>query len=110
MDLPQIESIGQKWNLINKKDSLVEITAVIRNNLTGEIREHSDSLHIYDQELGPYYYTWEDGNYCCDCNRRMFFRDDLDENDEFNLEACSEHLYSVKLINPVTGKIFYQEF
>jgi hypothetical protein len=42
----------------------------IRNNETGEVRIHNDTLNWDDEACE---YMWTDGNYGCDCNRHLFF-------------------------------------
>lgn len=82
----------------------VKVLARIRRNDSGEVRSY-ESTSSYDDEVGgvnPYW--WSEGNAGCDCNRHLFFTKYDSEID------CSEGLYSVNLINPKTGEVFYREF
>ena len=112
----------EEWIHVKKlpphdKIDWIRIIAVIRENASGEIRER-ETDGILD-ENGPSIFIWEDGNYSCDCNRYLFFTygdedDELREVKELLLgddgAECGHERYSVNLKNPVTGKIFYQEF
>lgn len=84
----------------------VATIAEIRCNATGEIREHEMHEVLIDGDEQPNDYTWRDGNYSCDCNRRVFFNADWDE----NTDNCSEGLYSVRVRNKKSGRIWYSEF
>jgi hypothetical protein len=90
----------------------VAITALIRCNATGEIRQHETKGYVGEDESGPSTFIWEEGNYSCDCNRHIFFHvaggGDY-EDDEADIE-CSDGKYSVNLVNPKTGEVFYREF
>ena len=61
----------------------------IRKNETGEINVYEDDYWSGD-------FQWQEGNYCCDCNRRLFFEraggtePEWDDEDE-----CSKGLYDV---------------
>lgn len=50
----------------------IAVDVFIRHVPTGEVRAcRSDDL--VDPELGWSPYIWLDGNFSCDCNRRLFF-------------------------------------
>lgn len=81
----------------------------IKKNETGEIRHYEDTLIEGCDEGLPNIYIWEEGNYGCDCNRRLFFARVKDEDEDWETE-CSDGLYSVNLQNPSTGEYYYKEF
>jgi hypothetical protein len=81
---------------------MVDVIVEIRENATGLVREHDDSLADGDP------YIWSDGNYCCDCNRGLFFARAGGQQDA-NVQ-CSADLYSVRVRSKETGSVFYKEF
>ena len=86
----------------HKTETWVKIVAKIRNNETGEIREHkTDSIFCFEIN-SPLIFIWEDGNYACDCNRQIFF----DGGDI----PCGDEKFSVNLQNPKTKLYYYREF
>jgi hypothetical protein len=89
----------------------VECIAEIRNNETGEIREYEthEILEIGDEH--PSVFNWEENNYSCDCNRRLFFKraNNEETNDDWNVE-CSDGKFSVNLKNKKDGKVYYREY
>lgn len=85
---------------------MYEINAHIRNNKTGEVRVHDDSISMYPNG-SPNAFIWEEGNYACDCNRSLFFHNWGPESDA---QACTETEFSVNLSNKVDGVVFYREF
>ena len=92
------------------KSPTVWVDVQIRHNATGEVRTIRQWM-IYDPEDGdtPSDYMYSDGNYSCDCNRHLFFhRANGAEPDEDC--ACGEVVYSVNLVNPKDGRVFYEEF
>ena len=96
------------WDLWSEEDKkrpcpFVKMLVRIRKNATGEIKEAIE-MGYWEAEAGlPCIFNWEDGNFSCDCNRTYIFGED-------DLDHCTEGRFSVNLHNPVTGKIFYQEF
>ncbi len=64
---------------------------------------------LMDGDENPGYYVWSDGNYGCDCNRRLFFARAAGEEADWDGE-CSKGFYSVRLRNKKTGRVFYSEF
>lgn len=82
----------------------VEVIALIRENSTGEIREHKTVMLLEDGDDFPDTFNWADGNYSCNCNRSIFFGTKSDD-----LE-CSYGKFSVNLMNPVDKTIFYKEY
>jgi hypothetical protein len=93
--------------------SPMNITALIRENATGEVREYKDTLDVTDDGV-PNSYIWEDGNWACDCNRSMFFDDvgDVREDDGHQrpTSPCGSTAFSVNLRRDDTGEIFYREY
>lgn len=86
----------------------VKVLVRIRNNATGEIREHFTHEILKVNEEFPSDFNWAENNYSCDCNRYLFFQ--RAKNDEESADIkCSDGKYSVQLINPVTGTVYYDE-
>jgi len=88
----------------------VKAIARIRNNETGDIRDYESREIMKDGDKHPLTFNWAENNFSCDCNRRGFFRQagfdyELEENN-----VCGEGAYSVQLVNPVDGKVYYDEF
>lgn len=90
---------GSRW---------VKIIAQIRKNSTGEVRDYPTYAIIEDGEESPDTYIWEDGNFSCDCNRRLFFlRANNDE--EPDDEDCGDTAFSVRLLNAKDRACYYSE-
>ncbi len=85
--------------------NIVDIISRIRNNRTGKIINHECYMEIEPGDDFPNPYIWADGNYSCDCNRRIFFNKKYKSNG-----GCSRGKYSVNLLNKFNNYIFYQEF
>ncbi len=84
----------------------VKIIANIRDNSTQEVRQiNKTGLLDEDLKLGNIEYMWEEGNYSCDCNRKLFFDPGVVHDVD-----CSDGKFSVNLINPKTKSVFYKEF
>jgi len=104
-----------KWNLYShlnnpwKRDGTcwVSIVTQIRNNRTGEIVLIEDEAIFNLEENEVSTWIWEEGNFACDCNRGLFF---------FRSKGlpydggCGHDSFSVNLINPVDGQVFFREF
>jgi len=114
----KIEPRLSGWNIspvewdekkMHGKGVFVEIVARIRKNATREVREKEGYLAFHEGDNLPYEFIWTDGNYCCDCNRELFF-ERAKGNEDFDQEQCSEGRFSVNLVNPKTGEVFYREF
>jgi hypothetical protein len=102
IDIPSHPIDGGRW---------VAVVAHIRCNDTGEVRKRSTEEILKDGEAEPDPFNWEENNFSCDCNRRLFFGyavgrkyEDMPDTD------CTNGQYSVNLENPVTGEIYYKEF
>ncbi len=52
-------------------------------------------------------FLWSEGNYSCDCNRKIEFND---EYDGWSDEPCTDGNYLANLENPKDNKVFYREF
>jgi hypothetical protein len=91
------------------KNKWVSVIAEIRENATGEVREHRSDEILDDGEETPNTYMWEEGNYSCDCNRRLFFERANGEDEDIDSQ-CTGGKFSVRLRNAKTGKIYYDEF
>lgn len=87
----------------------VEIQLEVRLNQTGEIRTTVEQVILNNGDPHPNPFHWEEGNNSCDCNREAYFyrAQNLEEPDD---TACTEGRYSVRLTNPVDGKVFYNDF
>jgi len=101
----------EKWDeeRMHGKGVFVDAVARIRKNETGEIQESEEYLHLLEGDSSPRTFIWEDGNYGCDCNRELFF-ERAKGNGNFDQEECSEGRFSVNLVNPRNGEVFYREF
>lgn len=85
----------------------VPVVVNIRKNSTGEIRQKSDTL-CADEGGTVNPFVWEDGNYSCDCNRRLFFARANGEDEDWEGD-CSDGEYSVE-ISDSAGVLLYSEF
>lgn len=94
-----------------KNSILVECIAEIRDNKTGEVREYETHEILEEGEEHPCVFNWEENNYSCDCNRRLFFKRAKGEETKEDWDVpCSDGKYSVNLKNKKDGRIYYQEF
>jgi hypothetical protein len=89
----------------------VECIAEIRNNETGEIRECETHEILEIGSEHPSVFNWEENNFSCDCNRRLFFKRANNEEieDDWNIE-CSDGKFSVNLKNKKDDKVYYREY
>lgn len=69
----------------------------------GETRDYQ-----FDDEDPFNDYIWRDGNYCCDCNRGLFFGYAIGERPEDIETECGDSAFTVKISTP-TGFIVYQD-
>jgi hypothetical protein len=81
----------------------IKVTALIRKNDTGEIREYQSSLPLDCITNQPLCYLWEEGNFSCDCNRELLFYDH-----EIDDTSCSNNRFDVNIV--LDDKIIYKEF
>ena len=94
------------------KDSIwVKCIAEIRNNATGEIREFETDEILTNGSEFPEIFNWEENNYSCDCNRRLFFKraGNEESQEDWNVE-CTDGKFSVNLKNKKDGKVYYREY
>jgi hypothetical protein len=115
------QEIRQKWKVIEKpgEEKPGFFNGSLRVQVIAEIHDNQSKItHQYPTEvffeLGaevPSNFMWKDGNFSCDCNRHLFFNyavgiepEEDEEDDE-----CTDWKYSVRLVNPVDGKVFYNE-
>ena len=83
----------------------VKGVANIRNNETGEVRQHAANIQI-DSGVHDPWGVWSEGNYSCDCNRELFFYDH--EKGPEGLKCGDGVRFSVNI--EVDGEIVYQEY
>jgi hypothetical protein len=116
-DLRRLEAIfDEPWQIVEKPDTQLDdgdrwarVVARIRLNATGEIRYFDCDAILSPGEDHPSEFIWSEGNYSCDCNRKHFFNVSAGIK-EYRAPKCSCGLYSVQLINPMNGRIYYDEF
>ena len=87
----------------------VRVTARIRDNATGEVREYGTDEILENGEETPNDFGWAEGNYSCDCNRHLFFARAFGEEENRERE-CSDDKFSVQLVNPSSGVVYYDEY
>lgn len=85
----------------------IQVSVHIRKNETGEIRIYQDELSPNEEDGSPNTYIWEEGNYGCDCNRRLFFARINNEEEDWE-SGCSETEYSINIFQG--EKLIYSEF
>lgn len=73
-------------------------TIAITDTITGETRLYTDEYYGPDVEVSNF--LWSDGNYACDCNRRLFFFAFCEEDKEDDIK-CGDDRY-------VISSIFYE--
>jgi hypothetical protein len=100
VNVPTHQIKGGKW---------VATVVEIRDNATGVVREYQDESILMDDEEAPDSYIWEEGNYSCDCNRRLFFLRAANEDEDFGIN-CGDGAYAVRVRNKQNGRVFYSEF
>jgi hypothetical protein len=97
----------------------VKVLARIRDNSTGEIHESDDTLMLEPGEERPGDFLWSEGNFACDCNRKILwgryvgveYEDEEDADGNWtNLTPCGDGGFSVQLVNPADGVALYDEF
>jgi hypothetical protein len=113
------QEIREKWKVIEKDDQVkpgffqdlmvVAIIVKIRENESGIIRDYPFEAFIGSKDNFPSPFNWKENNFSCDCNRHIFFYNAIGEEPEEDTE-CTYGKYSVKLVNPVDGKAYYNEF
>uniref|UniRef100_A0A6M3LKE5 Uncharacterized protein n=1 Tax=viral metagenome TaxID=1070528 RepID=A0A6M3LKE5_9ZZZZ len=77
----------------------VRTIVTIRDNKTGEERTY-ESYCIWDEDSQcPCTFIWEEGNYSCDCNRKIFFGQAMGEEYDDDETPCGDNAYSVKIVS-----------
>lgn len=111
------QEIEQKWKVVDMpkhkiKDACwVEVIAQIMHVETATVREYKTHEIFTYGEAHPSTFNWAENNFSCDCNRSLFFyRAVGEEEPENENQQCTDGQYLVKLVNPVDGKIYYDEF
>ena len=84
----------------------VKIRVEIVKNETGEAVSYMDET-LYNG-LESLLWVWTDGNFSCDCNRRIFFQREKGEKYDDDSE-CTDGEYSIRIINPKNGEVLYDE-
>jgi len=90
------------------KDIWVKAFSLNRNNKTGEVRRREEYL-LWVEGSGPNTYIWDEGNFACDCNRKLFFcrAGNEDEPEEI---PCGDGKYSVNIYNSKNNECIHHEF
>jgi hypothetical protein len=78
----------------------------IRKNETGEVRIYHSFVYFDDMDL-PSVFSWQYGNYSCDCNRRLFFARANNEEEDWK-SKCGNGEYSVNIF--LDNECIYSEF
>lgn len=84
--------------------STVSVNVYIRKRMTGEERLYRDAVEA-DGGI-PNTFIWSDGNFACDCNRRLLFARAAGEPDDWS-GGCSEGDYVVRIV--WDGQCIYAE-
>lgn len=100
VDIPTHRLQNARW---------VSVWAYIRKNATGEVRKYVTNEIIADGDDTPRFFNWEDGNQSCDCNREINF-ERVNGKDIYDESQCSDGKFSVNLVCPATGEVYYREF
>lgn len=88
----------------------VKTVARIRCNGTGEVREYDMTAWLEPDAEAPSDFIWADGNFACDCNRKIFFGRAIGFEYEDEDTPCGDSAYSVQMVNPADGSVWYDEF
>ena len=88
-------------------DKYIDVLIKIKENETNIIHDYKTES-LWDEDTNTIYtYIWEEGNFKCDCNRKLFFYNHEISDDELE---CSEDKYSVNIHDYKNGNILYKEF
>tara|TARA_R110000851_G_scaffold249178_1_gene401702 strand:- start:217 stop:546 length:330 start_codon:yes stop_codon:yes gene_type:complete len=90
---------------------LVECIAEIIKNDNGEIRQYETHEILTIGDEYPSVFNWEENNYSCDCNRRLFFNraKGIERDEDWDVE-CTDGKFSVNLKNKKDGSTYYREY
>ena len=87
----------------------IPVKVKIRENSSNFIQEY-DSFLFKDPDTGKaLIWIWEEGNYSCDCNRRLFFYQNIGIELADSALECGEGKYSVEISN-INGQVIYSDF
>lgn len=101
--------IAKEIEIMSEKHYYVKVIAQIRHNETGEVRDYETEDLMTGDETVPHTYIWEEGNYSCDCNRRLFFLRAKGEEEPEEV-PCGEDTFSVRLLNAKDKQEYYSDF
>lgn len=101
-----IRELSKWWDICpdqSNQGARVNIDVCILDSKNGNIKFIKGCIPFWVVYSKPDVYSWEEGNYQCDCNRYllMYDKDDC---------PCGASRFYVNLINPKDNKIFYREF
>ena len=87
----------------------IKLAVIIRENST-----QTNALYYMDDETDAHGwwnpFSWKEGNFSCDCNRHLFFTEAMTGKRDWNIIIpCGEILYSVLILDPVSGEILYKD-
>ena len=101
---------GKFISPVEKDNIWVRVDAHIREIESGDVRVlHSEG--IWDDENDQLFvFNYEEGNYSCDCNRKIFWGRAIEHEYEDEETPCGDGKYSINLVNPQTGEVVYREF
>lgn len=80
----------------------VEITQVA----TGEMRVHESTGWWENGRFEPY--IWSEGNFSCDCNRRLFFERAAAGDDWDGPAPCGSSAFTVRVMD-MDGTVLYED-
>lgn len=75
----------------------------IRRNSDGVVRDYKDDWP-WEKSNSGVEYQWADGNYSCDCNRKLFFCRAANEPEE-DIE-CGDSAYDVRITDDAGKEIY----
>lgn len=81
----------------------------LKDRTTGEQRVYHDTFD-WKGDVEGIQYMYEDGNYCCDCNRELFFTRAGGEDDKAVDVGCGFARFQVeKIVERGTDNVIYSE-
>ena len=86
----------------------MRVAVQIVNKSTGEVREYETCEFLRYGEVTPSHFAWSEGDYSCDCNRRIFFARAAAEDEDWE-QGCSDGQFGVRLTNLMTGLAYYDD-
>jgi len=95
----------KRGSVKHDENSWVRIILYIKDNITGKVvKRHTET--IWQPELQDMLFIWTEGNFSCDCNRRIFY-EGYSEDSHYQ---CGMSEYSINIMNPENGQWIYREF